>query len=200
MLKYAYYYEAMGQLDQAVGELRRAQELDPLSLVITGDLASVRYYQGRYPESLEIWQKARELDPNWLPPIFQYGQVYERQRMYDKAIGECQSAIEKFGRQPSILAPLGFAYGASGKRREAEAIATELETSWRRHYFSPANIALVHTAVGNKEKAFFWLAKAVEARDAQLVWQRLDPQFESLRSDPRFQALLQRMEKRDAAH
>ena len=72
----------------------------------------------------------------------------------------------------------------------------ELETSWRRRYFSPVNIALVHTALGNKDRAFFWLAKGVEARDPQLIWIRVEPQFENLRSDARFQALFQRMEKR----
>ena len=191
-----YYYWVTGQLDTAIAELRRAQELAPLSAIITLDVAQALYYQGRYDEALRMSMKARELDPDFPLPLFLPGQAYERKRMYAKAITECGSAIEKYGRQPQFLATLGVAYGASGKRREAEGIVNELETSWRRHYFSPVNIALVHTALGNKDRAFFWLAKGVEARDPQMIWLRVEPQFESIHADPRFQALFQRMEKR----
>jgi DNA-binding winged helix-turn-helix (wHTH) protein/TolB-like protein/Flp pilus assembly protein TadD len=196
-----YYYWVTGQLDTAIAELRRAQELAPLSAIITLDVAQALYYQGRYDEALEMSLKARELDPDFPPPLFLPGQAYERKGMYAKAITECESVIEKYGRQPQFLATLGFAYGASGKRREAEGIVNELETSWRRRYFSPVNIALVHTALGNKDRAFFWLAKGVEARDPQMIWLRVEPQFESIHADPRFHALFQRMEKRtDAAN
>lgn len=195
-----YYYWVTGELDRAMAELRRGQELDPLSAIITLDVVQALYYQGRYDEALEMLAKARELDPDFLPPLFVPGQIYERKGMYAKAITECENAIEKYGRQPSIVATLGVAYSLSGRRREAEVIVNELETSWRRHYFSPVNIALVHTALGNKDRAFFWLAKGVDARDPQMIWIRVEPQFDSIHADPRFQALFQRMEKRDAAH
>lgn len=195
-----YYYWVAGDLDTAMAELRRAQELDPLSAIITLDVVQALYYQGRYDECLEMLAKARELDPDFLPPLFLPGQIYERKGMYAKAITECENAIEKYGRQPPIVATLGVAYSLSGRRREAEVIVNELETSWRRHYFSPVNVALVHTALGNKDRAFFWLAKGVDARDPQMIWLRVEPQFESIHADPRFQALFQRMEKRDAAH
>jgi len=191
-----YYYWVTNQLDAAIAELRRAQELDPLSPVITWDVAQTLYYQGRYDEAVEMSVKARELGFDSLQPLFLPGQAYERKGMYARAITECNSAIEKYGRQPPILAPLGFVYGASVKRRDAEAILNELETSWRRRYFSPIGIALIHTALGNNDGALFWLTKAVEARDPQLICLRVEPQFESLRADPRFQALFQRMEKR----
>jgi DNA-binding winged helix-turn-helix (wHTH) protein/TolB-like protein/Flp pilus assembly protein TadD len=194
-----YYYWVTGQLDTAIAELRRAQALAPLSAIITLDVAQALYYQGRYDECLEMSMKARELDPDFPPPLFLPGQAYERKGMYAKAITECENAIEKYGRQPQFLATLGVAYGASGKRREAEGIVNELENSWRRHYFSPVNIALVHTALGNKDRAFFWLAKGVEARDPQMIWLRIEPQFESIHADPRLQPLFQRMEKRTNA-
>jgi DNA-binding winged helix-turn-helix (wHTH) protein/TolB-like protein/Flp pilus assembly protein TadD len=191
-----YYYWVTGQLDTAISELRRAQDLAPLSAIITLDVAQALYYQGRYDECLEMLAKARELDPDFLPGLFLPGQVYERKQMYANAINECESAIDKYGRQPQLVAALAFAYGTSGKRREAEALINELETSWRRHYFSPVNIALAHTALGNKDRAFFWLAKGVEARDPQMIWLRVEPQFESIHADQRFHALFQRMEKR----
>ena len=194
-----YYYWVMGQLDTALAELRRAQEIDPLSAIITLDVAQALYYQERFDEALEPLAKAGELNPDYLGPLFLPGQIYERKGMYAKAITECETAIQKYGRQPPIVATLGYVYAASGKRREAESIVNELETSWRRHYFSPVNIALVHTALGNKDRAFFWLTKAVEARDPQMIWLRLELQFESIHADPRFQALFQRMEHRNNA-
>jgi DNA-binding winged helix-turn-helix (wHTH) protein/TolB-like protein/Flp pilus assembly protein TadD len=190
-----YYYWVIGELDTAIAELGRAQELAPLSAIITLDVAQAHYYQRSYDKALEMMTKARELDPDFLPPLFLPGQTYERKGMYAKAITECESAIEKYGRQPPILATLGYAYAVSGKRREAEAILNELETSWRQHFFSPVNIALVSTALGNRDRAFFWLTKGVEARDPQMIWIRLEPQFETIHADPRFQALFQRMEK-----
>jgi DNA-binding winged helix-turn-helix (wHTH) protein/TolB-like protein/Flp pilus assembly protein TadD len=196
---FGYYYWVTGQLDRALGELRRAQELAPATTIITVDVAQAFYYQGRYDECLEMLAIARELDPDFLSPLFLTGQAYERKGMNAKAITECESAIEKYGRQPPILAALGFAYSASGKRREAEAVVNELETSWRRYYFSPVGIALVHTGLGNKDRAFFWLAKGVEARDPQMIWLRIEPQFESIHADPRFHALFERMQKRTNA-
>jgi DNA-binding winged helix-turn-helix (wHTH) protein/TolB-like protein/Flp pilus assembly protein TadD len=189
-----YYYWVAGKLDIALAELRRAQELAPRSAIITLDVAQGLYYQGRYDDALEVSLKAQELNPDFLAPLFLPGQAYERKGMHAKAITECQSAIEKYGRQPAILAPLGFAYAASGKRGDAEVIVNELETAWRQHYFSPVNIALVHAALGNKDQAFFWLGKGVEARDPQMIWIRAEPQFASIHTDPQFQALFQRME------
>ena len=191
-----YVYWVTNRLDAAMAELQTAQHLAPLSPVITWDVAQTLYYQGRYDDAVEMSMKAQELGFDSLQPLFLPAQAYERKGMHAKAIAECESVIGKYGRQPPILAPLGFAYGASGRRREAEAIVNELEASWRRHYFSPIGIALVHTALGKRDRAFFWLTTAVNARDPQLIWLRVEPQFESLRADPRFQAILDRIEAR----
>jgi DNA-binding winged helix-turn-helix (wHTH) protein/TolB-like protein/Flp pilus assembly protein TadD len=189
-----YYYWVTNQLDRATAELRRAHELDPLSAIITWDVSQALYYQAQYEEALEVSLQARELAPTSPMPTFLPGQIYERKRMYAQAITECENALAKYGRDQSILAQLGCAYAGSGKRREAEALALELETAWRRRYFSPLGIALVDAALGNKDRAFFWLTKGVEARDPQMIWIRVEPQLESLRPDPRFQALFERME------
>jgi serine/threonine-protein kinase len=191
---YAYYFEATGQLDKAVSEVRRALELDPLSSIINTDVASALYYQGAYEEAINLYRKAEEIDPQLTPPpLFLPAQIYEQEGEKDRAIAECQKAFSVFGRDPGILSVLGYVYALSGKRHEAQTILTEIETLWSRRYFSPIDVALVHTGLGDKDGAFSWLTKAYEARDPQLIWVNVEPELKSLRTDPRFRDLLHRM-------
>lgn len=191
---YAYYCEATGQLDKALSEIRRAQELAPLSPVINTDVASALYYQGNYEEAMNAYRKAEELDPHFGPgPLFLPAQIYEQKGEYDQAIAECQKAFATFGRDPGILAILGYAYAGSGKRREAQNLLAEIESLRKRRYFSSIDVALVHTGLGDKDGAFAWLTKAYEARDPQLIWVNVEPELRSLRTDPRFTDLLHRM-------
>ena len=190
---YAYYYQAIGDLDKALYEIMLAQKLDPVSVVISDDLVQGFYYRRNYDDAIKSRQKVAELDPHFLEPIYNLGQAYERKGEYDRAIEECQKALVVFGRDPAILSVLSYAYGVSGRRNEAIKIANELETMWRGHYYSPTNLALAWTGLGDKDKALVWLTKAYESRDPQLVWVKLEPQFEILHSDHRFQSLLQRI-------
>jgi DNA-binding winged helix-turn-helix (wHTH) protein/TolB-like protein/Flp pilus assembly protein TadD len=191
---YAYYYEAKGQLDKGLSEMRRAQELAPLSAVINADVASGLYYQGNYEEAINAWRKAEEMDPHFGPsPLFLPAQIYEQKGEYDQAIAECQKAFSVFGRDPGILAVLGYTYAVSSKRREAQNILAEIESLWKRRYFSPIDVALVYTGLGDKDGAFAWLTKAYEARDPQLIWLKVEPELKSLHTDPRFGDLLRRM-------
>ncbi|MEK6304533.1 MAG: winged helix-turn-helix domain-containing protein [Acidobacteriota bacterium] len=191
---YAYYYQATGQLDKAVSEIRRAQELAPLSLPINLDVASALYYQGNYEEAIKVYRKGEEMDPQFTPPpLFLLAQIYEQKGEYDQAVAECKKAFSIFGRDPGILSVLGYVYAVTGKRREAQTILNEIEDLWKRRYFSPIDVALVHTGLGDKDGAFAWLTKAYEARDPQLIWVNVDPELKSLRTDPRFTDLLHRM-------
>jgi len=191
---YAYYYEAKGQLDKGLSEMRRAQELAPLSAVINADVASAFYYQGNYEEAINAWRKAEQINPHFgLPPLCLPAQIYEQKGEYDRAIAECQKAFSIFGRDPGILAVLGYTYAVSGKRREAQIILAEIESLWKRRYFSPIDVALIYTGLGDKDAAFAWLTKAYDARDPQLIWVRVEPELKSLHTDPRFTDLLHRM-------
>jgi tetratricopeptide (TPR) repeat protein len=191
---YAYYYEAKGQLDKALLEMRRAQELAPLSAVINADVASAFYYQGNYEEAINAWRKAEEINPHFgLTPLCLPAQIYEQKGEYDRAIAECQKGFSIFGRDPGILAVLGYTYAVSGKRREAQNILAEIESLWERRYFSPIDAALIHAGLGDKNGAFAWLTKAYEARDPQLIWVNVEPELKSLHTDPRFKDLLRRM-------
>jgi tetratricopeptide (TPR) repeat protein len=113
--------------------------------------------------------------------------------MYQEAIAECQKAITYHGRNPAIVSVLGYVYAIAGKRNEAQQIAAEVTGRWKQSYFPPTFIALVYTGLGGKDQAFQWLDKAYTERDSQLIWMNVGPQFESLRSAPRFAELMRRI-------
>ena len=190
---YCYYFQAVGRLDEATSEIKRAQELDPLSTVFNTDLAFQYYYMHRYDAAIEQYRKANELDPNFLPVLFLPGQAYERKGFYDEAISECQKALSIHGRDPAIVSVLGYVYAVSGKRSEAQKALNELTELWKRHYFPPVDIALIHAGLGDRDQAFAWLDKAYEARDSQLIWVRVEPELEDLHRDPRFADMLRRI-------
>src|SRR5947208_1903450 len=191
---YAYGYQATWQPGKALSEMRRAQELAPLSLIINTDLASALYFQGNYKDAISVYRKTEEMDPHFPPPpLFVLAQMYEQMGEPDQAIAECQKALSVFGRNPAILSVLGYVYAVSGRRREAQNIVAEIESLWKRRYFSPVDIALVYAGLGNKDEAFAWLTKAYEARDPQLIWIKVEPEIEGLHSDPRFAELLRRV-------
>jgi len=191
---YAYYFEVTGQLDKALPEIRRAQELAPLSMIINTDVAVALYYQGNYEDAISVSRKTEEMDPHFPPtPLFVLAQFYEQMGESDQAIAECQKALSVFGRNPAILSVLGYVYAVSGRRREAQNIVAEIESLWKRRDFSPVDVALVHAGLGNKDEAFAWLTKAYESRDPQLIWIKVEPELEGLHSDPRFAELLRRV-------
>ena len=190
---YGFYFWVVGDFGKAFAEIKRALELSPTSPILNLDLATMFYYQGKNDDAIATYRTVRELDPNMLGLLFIPAQAYERNRQYDRAIEECERAISAFGRDPGVLSALGYAYGNSGNREKAADIIRELETKWKARYFSPLIIALAYAGAGNKDGAFVWLTKAFESRDPQLIWLTVEPQFESLHSDSRFQALVRQM-------
>ena len=190
---YGFYSWVVGDFEKAHSEIKRALELSPTSPILTLDLATTFYYEDKNDEAIAAYRTVRELDPNMLGLLFIPAQAYERNRQFDRAIEECERAISTFGRDPGVLSALSYAYGSSGNRDKAQEIIRELETKWKERYFSPFIIALAHHGAGNKDEAFIWLTKAFESRDPQLIWLTVEPQFESLRSDSRFQALVRQM-------
>lgn len=113
--------------------------------------------------------------------------------MFEQAIAEFQSATAKSNRDPMALASLGHVYAVSGNRREAERVLDELRTMSKQRYVSPYNLALIYAGLGMKEESLTWLEKSYEVRDYRMIWLKVEPQFDSLRSDQGFIALLQRM-------
>jgi TolB-like protein/Tfp pilus assembly protein PilF len=190
---YAEYLAAMGRTEEALGEVKRAQELDPLSLIINTDVGWHYYFQRRYDWAIEQLQKTLEMDPNFPPAHLFLGQVYVQLSRLEDANREFQKAISASGASPRYLAGLGYGYAQSGNTREAQNVLEDLRELSKRRYVSSFDIAAIYVGLGDKDQAFEWLQKAYEERSIFLIFLKVDPRLDPLRSDPRFQDLLRRM-------
>ncbi len=188
--EYAAYLTAMGRTPEAIAQIKRAQELDPLSLVVNADMAWIYYRAGAYERAIEQYRKTLELDENFVPAYHELGWVYEQKGMYEEALAELHQAVA-LSSDPIVLASLSRVYAITGQENEALKILDELEKRSDSGYLSPY-IALAYLGLGEKDQTLEWLEKAYEEHHGQLVYLK-DQRWDSLRSDPGFQALLRRM-------
>jgi TolB-like protein/tetratricopeptide (TPR) repeat protein/predicted Ser/Thr protein kinase len=190
---YASYLMYLGRFDEGIAEAKRARELDPLSLAINNALGGRLLLAGRENEAIAQIQKTLEMDPNFAPAHTSLGYAYLGKGMNEGAIAEFQKGVALSGGDPDESVDLGFAYAVGGKRDEAKKILAKLKKKRERGFVSPAALAIVSGALGERDEAFAWLEKAYELRDPQLVYLKVGPKYTPLRSDPRFQDLLRRM-------
>jgi len=182
---------AMGRTDESIAELRRAENLDPLSLIIITDVAELLYIAHRFDDAIRQAQKALDLDGNFAMAHDQMGQVLVQERMFDTAIAEFQRAIELSGHSPAFDADLAHAYALSGHTGDAQRIASELEQQQNQNGTVDVSIALIYLGLGKTDEAMNWLDKAYDARFNPIILVR--PEFDPLRSDPRFKELMRRL-------
>ena len=190
---YALLLKDQGRLAEAFDEIKRAQALDPLSLIINCDAAVMYYWARQYDRSIQEYRKALEMDPNFAVAHWGLGRAYVEKRMFREATAELQKAIVLSGGSAVHLASLGHAYAVAGEKAAARDALSNLKDLSKRANVSPYDIALIHAALGEKDQAFEWLEKAYEQRDSSLIFLKVDPRLDPLRSDPRFQDLLRRM-------
>jgi len=187
---YGWHLAALGQHAEAVAELKKAESLDPLSLIISADLAEELLIAHRYDEAIKQSRKTMNMDPFFALAHYVLGEVFVEQHMYKEAVAELQKAIELSPGSTAFAANLAYAYAVSGKREKAVKMLNDLKN--RPHEASNApEIALVYVGLGQKDQAMAWLEKAYAERFNPGVLLR--PCFDPLRSDPRFQDLLRRL-------
>jgi eukaryotic-like serine/threonine-protein kinase len=185
--------EPMGRLDQAMAEVKRAQDLDPLSLVIDVVVARDFFFARRYDRAIDQLRKTLELDPNFALAHSHLGLVYEQTGMLEQAVAEFQKWLELSRDEPSATAALGHAYAISGRRAEAQKALVTLKDLSRSVYVAPYDVAVVYAGLGDRDQAMAWLGRAYEDHSAWLIWIRADPRFDGIRDDPRYHDLLRRM-------
>jgi TolB-like protein/Flp pilus assembly protein TadD len=190
-LWYAWHLMMMGRTREGILELRKAESLDPLSLIISADLADVLCIAHLYDESMQQSRKTLEMDPGFAAAHYQLGQALVQKHAYDQAIAEFQRAIELSGHSGAFDSNLAYAYVLSGRTEEAMKIAKGLEAQHDRNPSAHANIALIYVGLGDRDQAMLWLNKAYEARFNPSILLR--PGFDNLRSDARFQELVRRI-------
>ena len=188
---YAWHLSLLGRYDPAIAEMRKAQNLDPLSLIINADLAELLVVAHSYDESILQSRKTIEMDPNFALAHNQLAQGYLQKHRYDEAIAELTTAIKLSGESPAFIANLARAYVASGKRSEALKLLNDLKKRSNPSYSNAAEIAVIYASLGDTDQAMNWLEKGYEERFNPGVLLR--PGFDPLRSDPRFLDLLRRI-------
>jgi tetratricopeptide (TPR) repeat protein len=189
---YAAYLISRLRSDEAIREMKQAQELDPLSLIINTSLGRVFYGARQYDRAIEQLKKTIDMDSNFAEAHFQIAMVYEQKRMYAEALAEYQKAIELY-QDPTMIAWSARVYALMGRRSEAERVLAQLKEQSKQKYISTYPLATVYAALGEKDKAFEYLEKVYDERSYYVVFLNIDSVLDGLRSDARFQDLLRRI-------
>jgi len=191
---YGEYLTAMGRFEEAIAECKRAVEQEPFSLIINMVMATPYLYAKRFDEALALDRKAVELESNF--PYYHYdlGWDYLGKQMYEEALKEYQKALDLSGRKtPMYLAGFAYASALAGRKGEAVRALADLKVLSKTRHVSSGDIAFVHIGLGEPDQALQWLEQAYNKRDEKLIMLKVDWVFDPLRSDPRFQALLDKM-------
>lgn len=190
---YCQALDALGQPQESIAEMRKALVLDPISVSMNMEIGWSYYIARDYNRAIEQCSKASEIDPHFRDAHLCTAQAYEQRRMYDQALAELKKVEDIAPDDPAFLTELGYVYGLSGRRADALKLVEQLRKISMREYVDPTFIGLIYTALGDREEAFKWLDKAYEARSSWMTWLKVEPKFDPLRSDPRFNELMHRV-------
>jgi len=190
---YSQYLSLMGRSDEAIAEAKKALEIDPLSLGENTNLGLAFYRARQYDESIQCARKTLEMDQNFLPAHIMLGLAFMEQGLSDQAIAEFQKGRELSGNSTHLRAMLAYSYARAGKTNEARKILDDLNHLAAREHVLPFDLAGVNIGLGNKDEAFKWLEKSYQDRMWMLGYLKVEPLFDSLRSDPRFADLVRRV-------
>jgi TolB-like protein/Flp pilus assembly protein TadD len=193
-----YYYAnllaAFGRFDESLAEANRALELDPMSVSTRQNRMFILLLTRRYEEAIEQGAEIIEMDPAHTALYYDLGRVYQWQGEYARAIEAFQKVSSKSqSRGATVLAAIGYAHAKAGHRDEAIDVLTQLDELSAREYVSSYDLALLHLALGNKDQAFAHLSKAYDDYSSYLPFLNVDARLDEVRTDPRFQALVHRM-------
>ncbi|HEY0379229.1 MAG TPA: protein kinase [Pyrinomonadaceae bacterium] len=189
---YGWYLALTGRLSEAIAEVKQASELDPLSLEINSDLGLSFFFARQYEHAIEQFEKAIEMDPNSVWTRFFMGWAREQKGDYAEAIAEFERAA-RLDDSPLIMAAVGHTHVMAGRRDEALRVLAEMTELASRRHVSSYHFAILNAALGRRDEAFDWLEKSYAAREEALVWLKVDPRLDGLRTDPRFIALQRRV-------
>ncbi|HEV2063127.1 MAG TPA: protein kinase [Thermoanaerobaculia bacterium] len=190
---YALYLTAMDRQDEALGEIRRAQELEPLTNIVNTAVGRVFHFARRYDEAIQALRQVLDMDPNFVQVHFDLGLCYAAKSMFPDAISELHRAAALSGGRTLTKAALGYVYAVAGQTAEARKVLEELHELPERNDGGAFYLAMVCAGLQDTEQAFKWLDKACQERSGLLVYLKVEPIFDPLRSDSRFLDLMQRV-------
>lgn len=186
----------LGRLDEALTEMRIAQEIDPVSSIVARDLAVVHFYRRNFDAALDQCDHTIELNPYFAPAYWTLGCIQEQRGDFDEAVAAFQRAVHLSPRTPRMLSALGRTFALSGRREQALEMLRQLEAIVNERYVSPLEFAWIYFALGDVNEGFQWLARAFDDRSFDLLSMNVDPRFDPWRQEPRFQTLLARLRLR----
>jgi tetratricopeptide (TPR) repeat protein len=190
--EFAHFLAATGRADEAVAQAKRTLQLDPASPWANSGVAIFFYFTRRYDEAIQQSLRVLETAPNYSLAHLFLGLAYEQKEEFSRAVPELKRSVGLSGDRV-IPAFVAHAYALSGQRDEARRILQDLKQPSGKNYVEPWLIALVYVGLGEEDQAMEWLEKAYQNRSHDIVFSKVLPQFDPVRSDPRFRELLRRM-------
>ncbi len=185
--------ENQARFEEALAEFRKAQALDPLSGVIQENIGELFYSQRRYDQALAELRKTLDLVPGFASAYRWRGRVYLAQHKYSEAIAEFEKVRTPVGEIPYGLGDLGHAYSHAGRTNDARQVLQQLKDFSTQGASVGYDIAFVHLGLGDRDQAFTWLERSAEDSATELRTLKVDPLYDSVRNEPRFQALLKKV-------
>jgi TolB-like protein/DNA-binding winged helix-turn-helix (wHTH) protein/Tfp pilus assembly protein PilF len=183
-----------GRLEESIREIKRALELDPLSINYNIDLGFQLFLARQYDQAIEQAAKTLELDPKYLSAYYVRGVSYAKKSMYKEAMSEFEKEVSISSDDLEALTGLGYGYAVTGRRTEAEKVLARLNELSKREFVSPVWMAKIYSGLLEKDKAFESLERAYEDRSiVSVAYIKTNPMLDPLRSDPRFEELLRRL-------
>jgi TolB-like protein/DNA-binding winged helix-turn-helix (wHTH) protein/Tfp pilus assembly protein PilF len=189
-LFHSYRLRRLGRTAESIAEVRRALDLDPLSALGNEQLADAYSNARQYDLAIEQYQKTLELYPNQASPRDSLGWAYVYKGLYDKGLQEIKKS---YGEDPDLSPEVAYVYAVSGHKGKARQILQRLLNLSKQTPIQPHHFALIYAGLGMKEEALVWLEQAYQQHSRMMVWLKVDPRFDSLRPDPRFQDLMRRV-------
>ncbi|MGC2234576.1 MAG: protein kinase [Pyrinomonadaceae bacterium] len=189
---YCYYLAMKGNFEEAIRQINRAIEFDPLTPYVGQTLNWTLFHAGRTGEAIDSTRLLLEREPNYALSHFFLSSVLWHAGQYDESIKIAQRGIEILGRIPYSLCWLASAYAAAGEKEKAFELIEEIETMSVSRYVSPYLTAMIYSNLGDRARAFEYLEKALEIRDGRLAWLAIDPQFNILHDDARYLEILRK--------
>jgi len=190
---YAHILSDQGHHQEAIVEIARARELDPVFFLFRALEGMMLHHAGRNDEALTRLQKTVELDSNFWATHLMLGKVYTAQRKYPEAIAEFTKARQLSGGNSESIGSIGYVEALAGDKEKAHAVLEELKALSSQRYIPPSNVGLVYNGLGDQSEALSSLERACDERDPRVTLLKVDPRWDSLRDNPRFVAILKRI-------
>ena len=183
------------RFDEAEDANRRAQDLDPLSVTVNKQAASLAFHRRQYDKAIALYRSVLELDPRFPQAQREIGLAFLQAGQYQEAQQALRTSLEQPENyfKSTNAADLAHAYAVAGDRREALGILATLQRSPSDDYVDPADVAVIYVGLGDKESALEWLRRASDEHSYWLSWLGVDPRWDPLRSDSRFREIEHRV-------